>query len=67
VAKWPDLPDLAAVVALLHRADRTRLSLAGKVSGLDEPVVRAGLPGESRNAARPVLSSGPVRPAGTWS
>lgn len=53
MAKWPDLPDLAGVVALLYRADWTRLSLAGKVSGLDEAVVTTQL-ARSRNTARPV-------------
>jgi hypothetical protein len=53
VAKWPDLPDLAGVVALLYRADWTRLSLAGTVSGLDEPVLTTLLT-RSGNTARPV-------------
>jgi hypothetical protein len=32
MANWPDLPDLTGVVALLYRADWTRLSLAGRVT-----------------------------------
>jgi hypothetical protein len=57
MANWPDLPDLAGVVALLYQADWTRLSLAGKVSGgPDEPVLRAYRPGKSGNAARPSVT-----------
>jgi hypothetical protein len=55
-ANWPDLPDLAGVVALLYQADWTRLSLAGKVSGSDEPVFQAYRPGMSGNMARPSVT-----------
>ncbi len=40
----PDLPDLAGVVALLYRADWTRLSLAGKVSGHGGATATTGPP-----------------------
>jgi hypothetical protein len=43
-ARWPDLPDLAGVTALLDRADWARLSLAGEVSQSRDWVSNGGRP-----------------------
>ena len=55
-ANWADLPDLAGVVALLYQADWTRLSLAGKVSGRDDPVVWNSRRWQSGSTARPLVT-----------
>ena len=49
-AKWPDLPDLAGVMALLDHADWTRLSLAGELSQLEDWVSKGPRPRHHRHA-----------------
>ena len=51
MASWPDLPDLAGVVALAHRADWTRLALAGKVSCSKDVAYKTGRRAKSKHRA----------------
>jgi hypothetical protein len=67
-----DLPDLASVIALLHRADWTRLALSGEVTGLDEPqspptaMLHVAPGGRYRRESGPLVSGSDGARAWQW-